>query len=126
MSVSVSEFKKALVSFEEALSALKKPNISETEAKLFRDAGIQRFEFCVELAWKVSKKHMWTKTSAPKDVIREMAQAGLISDPEIWFGFLEARNLSSHSYDEDIAKKIQNIFVPFYSEAEILLKNLSK
>ncbi len=126
MAVSVQEYRKALISFEEALSALKKTNLNETERKLFRDAGIQRFEFCVELAWKVSRKQMGTNSSAPKEVIREMARAELISNPEIWFGFLEARNLSSHSYDEDVAKKIQNIFNNFYLEADSLLKNLLK
>ena len=126
MAVSIQEYKKALISFEEALSALKKPNLNETERKLFRDAGIQRFEFCVELAWKISKKHMGSASSAPKVVIREMAQAALINDPEVWFGFLEARNLSSHSYDEEVAKKIQNIFNNFYTEADLLLKNLLK
>lgn len=126
MAVSVQEYKKALISFAEALTAMKKPNLDETERKLFRDAGIQRFEFCVELAWKVSKKQMGTATAAPKEVIREMAQTGLIADPEIWFGFLEARNLSSHSYDEEVAKKIQNIFSHFYVEAEQLLKNFLK
>ncbi|MFN8845847.1 MAG: HI0074 family nucleotidyltransferase substrate-binding subunit [Bdellovibrionales bacterium] len=126
MSVSVEEYNKALLSFDEALTAFKKPNITESERKLFRDASIQRFEFCVELAWKVSKKQMGTVSTAPKTVIREMAQAGLINDPELWFEFLEARNLSSHSYDEDVAKKIQNIFNTFYTEAQKLLKNLSK
>jgi nucleotidyltransferase substrate binding protein (TIGR01987 family) len=124
--VSVEEYKKALLSLDEALTAFKKPNINESERKMFRDASIQRFEFCVELAWKVSKKHMGTLSTAPKTVIREMAQAGLINSPELWFEFLEARNLSSHSYDEEVAKKIQNIFNSFYNEAEKLLKNLSK
>ena len=69
---------------------------------------------------------MGSASSAPKVVIREMAQAGLVNDPEVWFGFLEARNLSSHSYDEEVAKKIQNIFNNFYTEADLLLKNLLK
>ena len=69
---------------------------------------------------------MGTSASAPKVVIREMAQSGLIIDPEVWFGFLEARNLSSHSYDEEVAKKIQDIFNYFYTEADLLLKNLLK
>ena len=126
MSVSVQEYRKALVSFEIALSVLKRNSLTDIEVKLFRDAGIQRFEFCVELAWKVSKKHMGSVSSAPKVVIREMAQAGLINDPEVWFNFLEARNLSSHSYDEEVAKKIQSIFNNFYIEADLLLKNLLK
>ncbi len=51
---------------------------------------------------------MGTNSSTPKEVICEMARAELISNPETWFGFLEARNLSSYSYGEDVAKKIQN------------------
>jgi len=126
LAISIQEYKKALVSFELALAALKRDNLADSDMKLFRDAGIQRFEFCVELAWKVSKKQMGSASGAPKTVIREMAQAGLINEPEVWFGFLEARNLSSHSYDEEIAKKIHALFNIFYTEADLLLKNLLK
>jgi hypothetical protein len=57
MAVSIEEYSKALLSLEEAL-ALPKTDI-------VRDATIQRFEFCVELAWKTAKKVMGTQTSAP-------------------------------------------------------------
>ncbi len=126
MAVSVQEYRKALLAFEEALTAMNKSNTSDVERKLFRDAGIQRFEFCVELAWKVSKKVMETRSSAPKEVVREMAQAGLIENPENWFGYLEARNLSSHSYDEKIAEKIQSLFLNFQQDANLLLKQFLK
>jgi Nucleotidyltransferase substrate binding protein like len=72
MAVSTEEYSKVLLSLEEAL-VLPKTDI-------VRDATIQRFEFCVELAWKTAKKVMGTQTSAPKQVLREMAQNGFIEN----------------------------------------------
>lgn len=86
MSVSIQEFEKALNSLKEVIS------IPKTD--ITRDAAIQRFEFCVELAWKTSKKVMGTNTSAPKQVIREMAQANYISDVQLWFDAIDKRNIT--------------------------------
>lgn len=58
--------------------------IEQPKNEFIRDSVIQRFEFSVELAWKTSKKIMGTSNSAPKDVIREMAQSGYIDDVELW------------------------------------------
>ena len=98
MAVSIEEFSKALISLEEALSLPKND--------IVRDASIQRFEFCVELAWKTARKIMGTQTSAPKQVLREMAQNNFIDDVDQWFDFLENRNLSSHTYDQVLAEKV--------------------
>lgn len=67
MAVSIQEFEKALTSLEETL-AIPKTDVT-------RDAAILHFEFCVELAWKTAKKSMGTSSTAPKQIIREMAQA---------------------------------------------------
>jgi nucleotidyltransferase substrate binding protein (TIGR01987 family) len=112
MAVSVEEYTKAIKSLREAL-ALPKNDI-------VRDATIQRFEFCVELAWKTAKKIMGTSTSAPKQVIREMAQNGYIDNVELWFDFLEDRNLSSHTYDEVLAEKVFATAQKFLAEGERL------
>ena len=98
MAVSIEEYSKALRSLDEALSLPKND--------IVRDATIQRFEFCIELAWKTAKKVMGTQSSAPKQVIREMAQNSLIDNVDLWFDFLEDRNLSSHTYDEVLAEKV--------------------
>jgi nucleotidyltransferase substrate binding protein (TIGR01987 family) len=110
------EYEKALIALAEAL-ALKKDSIT-------RDASIQRFEFCVELAWKTAKKVMGTASTAPKSVIREMAQSGFLDDPEEWFGFLEARNLSSHTYKEELAEKVYAVAKVFLPKGQILLQKL--
>ncbi len=104
--ISKDEFVKSLLALEEANSACL-ANQNDTHLfKLFRDASIQRFEFCVELAWKVAIKSLGQPVTSPKPALREMFKSGLISDIDLWFDFIEARNKSSHTYDENIAKEV--------------------
>lgn len=93
---------------------------------LFRDATIQRFEFTIELAWKISMKVLGHNVTSPKAAIREMARSALISDTQPWFDAIEARNKSSHSYDEDIAIEILYIINKFLPHADQLLAALKK
>lgn len=53
MTARLDSFSHAIVRLNEALVA------SETD--LNRDAAIQRFEFCFELAWKVIQEQAWTE-----------------------------------------------------------------
>jgi len=117
MTNSTSEFHKAVVALE---AVLRLP-----ENDVIRDATIQRFEFCVELAWKTSKKIMGTATTAPKQVIREMAQNGFISDVPLWLEAIEMRNLSSHTYDEALALKVFEFVRSFAPQFRALLSKLS-
>lgn len=108
MAVSIKEYSKSVRRLEEALA--------QTKNEFIRDSVIQRFEFCVELAWKTSKKVMGTSSTAPKQVIREMAQNGLIKDVEFWLQAIDERNISSHTYNEDLAEKVYQfvkIFLPY-------------
>lgn len=111
-----------------ALSKLKsgyKENLSELE----RDGVIQRFEFTIELCWNSSKKILEAngiKTDSPKDVFRELGKNGWISNVEIWFDYLLARNKTSHIYNEQVALEILNLIPQFIKDAESLLSILEK
>ena len=94
------------------------------KSEIVRDAVIQRFEFCVELSWKVSKRIMGTSTTAPKDVVREMAQNKLISDVKLWLEAIDMRNLSSHTYNEELAEKVYGFAVKLLPELKTLRENL--
>lgn len=122
--VSVQEFEKALSALREGLNFTN--GVDAQTYKIGRDACIQRFEVCVELAWKTSAKILGSSSTTAKPVIREMAQNHLIQDVQMWFDFIEARNKSSHTYDEVIAKEVFEMVQKFMPEGENLLKNLNK
>ena len=110
------EYKKALLALEKALA--------EPKSDIVRDASIQRFEFCVELAWKCAKKIMGTSSTAPKTVIREMAQNQLIDDLDFWLKAIDQRNLSSHTYREQLAELVYHFARDFHPQGERLLKKM--
>ncbi len=118
MAATITELKKAKESLAQALS--------QPYSDIVRDAAIQRFEFCVELAWKVLKKKMGSSSVAPKVIIREAAQQGLLAEPTLWIQFLDARNLSSHTYNEDVAKEVFETVKAFLPELKALFSKLEK
>ncbi len=118
MDLSTDEFEKALAALDKALL--------EPKSDIVRDATIQRFEFCVELAWKTAKRAMGTTSTAPKTVIREMSQNGLISDVEFWLNAIDQRNLSSHTYRESLAEKVYAFARDFAPKARDLLAKIKQ
>ena len=85
-----------------------------------RDGMIQRFEFTFELGWKALRNKCSTLACripcTPKQVLREAYAAELIDDEGVWLDMLNARNQTSHIYDDHtaavIAAKIQNAYLP--------------
>lgn len=124
--LSLEELKKAISTLNEALEFAEDVKSHPTQFKIARDACIQRFEYCIELSWKVSMKTLGSMTKFPKQAVREMARANLISSAETWLDFIEARNNSSHSYDEDIAQKVFAEIQTFHKEVGSLYLNLEK
>lgn len=86
-----------------------KEALAEKETPLVRDGTIQRFEFTYEMSWKAMKLWLEDKdidVRNAKDTLREALQQGLIEDGNGWTQMHENRNLTSHTYDEAVAKKI--------------------
>jgi len=98
-------------------------------SEINRDATIKRFEFCFELCWKLMQailQENGIEAYGPKGSIREAAKLGLIDNPKIWLEFLKARNLTSHTYEEDVAEKVYNKVKRFNKIAEVFTKNAEK
>lgn len=123
---SLDEFKKAIQTLEEALDFADASKDNPIQYRIIRDACIQRYEYCIELAWKVSMKKLGSTVKFPKQAVREMARADLIKSAEQWLDFIEARNETSHSYDEDVATKVFKQILFFRNEAKQLLANLEQ
>ena len=126
MSLSIVELSKAVKSLDEAIQLYSKSIKGSQEQTAFRDACIQRFEYCIELSWKTSMKALGSTTAAAKPAVREMARNNLVTDSAQWLEFIEARNNTSHSYDEDIAKKVLAQILTFLPHAQALQAELSK
>lgn len=75
---------------------------------------IQYFEFTYELAWKTMRRVLAARgkvLNSPKVVFREAGLEGFIDHPETWFGFLEDRNQTVHTYSREVADSLfQNLF----------------
>ena len=99
--------------------------------ELLRDGVIQRFEYTMDLSWKMIQRYLkhiaQVEESAirtKKDLFREAGRLGLITNVEAWFGYYEARNETSHTYDPQIAESVFNQSELFLPDAIILLKAL--
>jgi len=72
---------------------------------------IQSFEMTHELAWNVLKDYLREKGGTTgllgsKDTTREAFKQGLIEEGDIWIAMIQSRNMTSHVYDQAIAKKV--------------------
>lgn len=95
---------------------------------LDRDGTIQRFEYTFELAWKTLKRILEYKglvANNPRDTFRLAAREGYIADPTVWFDFLEKRNLTVHTYKEEVAQQIASVFDSFSEQMSSLLSKIS-
>lgn len=74
-----------------------------------QDASIQRFEFSIELYWKVLRKFLsyeHIEALTPREVLKNSYQYGLIDDEQIWISMLNDRNKTSHVYKKEDAHRI--------------------
>ncbi|MBI5220542.1 MAG: nucleotidyltransferase substrate binding protein [Candidatus Liptonbacteria bacterium] len=74
-----------------------------------RDSAIKRFELTFELAWKSIKVRLGNKgviCRSPRDSLMEAFRMDLLTDDPRWLKMIEDRNLSVHTYNEELAEGI--------------------
>lgn len=110
--------KKIISDYERALNRLEAAFNKATEFRnkelyeFLRDSTIQRFEFSVELMWKLIKRFLEENEGiscrSPKSCIREFFSAGYLSQDETLtlLKMVDDRNRTSHTYHEEIAEEI--------------------
>lgn len=121
-----------LTPFEKALQSLKKV-LELPKDDVVRDSAIKRFEYTYELSWKMIQRWINENVSpdkadplTKKDLFRLAAQNKLIKDPESWFAYHDARNETSHVYNEIKAEKVYEAAVRFAKDATFLLEELKR
>jgi nucleotidyltransferase substrate binding protein (TIGR01987 family) len=83
--------------------------LKQPENDVSRDAAIQRFEFCFELAWKSIQERARDEgldCQSPRGCLRVAFTTSWIENEQGWLAMLEDRNQTSHTYDEDLAKAV--------------------
>ena len=111
-------FNKAMQTLERGVQLAEQRELSELE----QQGLIQGFEFTHELAWNVLKDYLeyqgFTEVIGSRDASRIAFQNGLIEDGETWMEMIQARNLSSHTYNlqtaQSLAESISARFSPAF------------
>lgn len=111
-----SNYKRAFILLQEAIEAMSESGLSQLE----KEGTIQRFEYTMELAWKVMKDYLENEgvvfdQITPRCVIRKAFETNLIEHGREWMEALDARNKMSHTYDfqrfEEVIEKIRSRFL---------------
>jgi nucleotidyltransferase substrate binding protein (TIGR01987 family) len=130
-SFSIHFLEKAILQLETGIKEYEQTPKSD----LLRDGVIQRFEYTYELAWKTLKRFL--EISQPSlavidqlsfpVLIRTAWEQGLLhSSWDVWKKFRDARNQTSHAYDEKKAQKVFSIIPLFLNEVKFLNQQLQK
>ena len=118
---------------QRAVSRLKEAiaEYEQTHSQAVRDGAIQRCEISAELAWKATQDYLeeqgYLDVHSPKAVMRKAYLEGLITDEQGWLSLLDARNKTSHLYDDILAdqvyQQIQGTHLPLL---DALMKRLEQ
>lgn len=114
-----SNFNKALIQLQKFID---KGELSELEAQ----GLVKAFEYTYKLAWNTIKDFLefsgQSDIYGSRDAIRKGFQLGLITDGDGWMDMLKSKNQTSHTYNEDTARQINNAVVTRYYDLFIRLR----
>ena len=84
-----------------------KGDLSELEAQ----GLVKAFEYTFELAWTTLKDFLEFRGQSDiygsRDAIRKAFQLGVLEDGEGWMDMIKSRNLTSHTYNEEVTEQIR-------------------
>lgn len=136
MPLNLTSLKNAVAAMAELIEKTKDPSflsgLDDITAKAVQAGCIQYFEFTYELCWKFIQR--WIENNqnreeakfprSRKEFFRLAAKYSLIADPEPWFEYADARNLTSHTYNSDTARQVFEVATRFVDDAATLLVQL--
>ncbi len=107
-------FINAFTQIEEAVELAQQRPLSKLEGQ----GLIQAFEYTHELAWNTLKDLLQSRgvrnLYGSKDVTREAFKVGLLQNGQTWMDMIRDRNLTSHTYNEEIANAIVSAILDRY------------
>lgn len=125
----IDALKKAISQFEQGVMR----SLDNPQDELIRDGVIQRFEYTMDLTWKLLNRFLKNyigidenSIRTKKDIFREAAKQNLIFNAENWFTYYEARNQTSHDYDSEKACAIYETSKLFLVDVKKLIDRLEE
>jgi len=115
----VEKLKRKIEQTERALKTLDEI-LKEPYSVVVRDATIQRFEYTFEILWKTLKEYLkeyeGIHCNSPKGCFREALKVGLLNEEQtvLFLEMTDDRNLTSHTYIEEVAQKIYEKIKDYY------------
>ena len=103
---------------QKAYFALEKA-VKQPYNEFVQDSVIQRFEFTFELLRKTLRQVLliqWVEKNSPREVLIESFKQWFIDDLEFFMMLKDMRNLTSHTYEEDIARDVYKFIVKNYGK----------
>ncbi|HSX13772.1 MAG TPA: nucleotidyltransferase substrate binding protein [Chlamydiales bacterium] len=96
--------------YKRALSQLSKFMKHSHLNELEEQGLIQAFEYTHELAWKTladyAKDKGYSDIYGSKDATRQAFNMTIIENGDVWMEMIQSRNLTSHTYNQDVTKQI--------------------
>jgi nucleotidyltransferase substrate binding protein (TIGR01987 family) len=85
---------------------MEKENLNELEEQ----GLVQSFKYTYELAWNTIKDLFEAQGESgilgSRDAFRLAFRRGLVEQGEVWMDMIKKRGLTSHTYDEQVAREI--------------------
>jgi len=110
---------KALAALTRAVGMARQRQLSELEEQ----GLIQAFEFTHELSWLLLKDYLAYQgvsgISGSRDAVREAVVRGLLpaGTETTWMAMIRSRNLTSHTYNPELAREIAGLIERDYAPA---------
>ena len=120
---------RSLEQLESALQKLAEALAVPRDAPLAIDGTIQRFEFTIELSWKVLKRLLEAEgiqAATTREALRRACQARWINDEEAWLEMLQNRNLASHTYNEALDGQVYDAIRRDFAVLEAGVEGLAR
>ena len=102
-------WKERFENFEKSYKLLEKYINQKNKTELEKAGLIQFYEMTFELSWKLLKDYLEAigfDVKSPRETIKQAFQIELIDNGHIWMDALLNRNITTHTYNEELAEKI--------------------
>lgn len=136
MALDLSSLTKAVKSLERALNVATPDHLqsmSDDQEEVIKAGVVQNFEFTYELCWKFIKRWLAENIGATyvdgvtrRQLFRLGSENQLIEDVAQWMEYHDARNETTHTYNQDTADEIFQVARIFLHDARKLLQVLEE